>query len=222
MMSLLDLEYRNLIAIQVRGREFIFRVDHYVPDGRVRISGPASEHDWGYDFVAALTAANNGISHVDFTRDVLKYAIDNLPNLAEADVDDIALDLEDVRTALNPPTAEDINLLPDEWILLLKDYQKALEHALQRKQIDGYVYVLKSVSGHYKIGRTKDPKDRLKTFSVKLPFEVEYELLIPSSNHKALEAELHQRFKEKHINGEWFSLAQDDIEALRLEYGSDV
>jgi hypothetical protein len=84
----------------------------------------------------------------------------------------------------------------------------------------GYVYILRSETGHYKIGRTTNPEDRLTTFSVKLPFRVNYELVISSDHHRQFEIELHKRFADKRIDGEWFALTTEDIEALRQEYGS--
>jgi hypothetical protein len=97
--------------------------------------------------------------------------------------------------------------------------ETARRHKERGQPIDGYVYILRAESGQYKIGRSKNPSDRLKTFSVKLPFRVEYEIVIPSSDHRLLERKLHERFAEKWIDGEWFSLAPEDIMALRIEYG---
>lgn len=82
----------------------------------------------------------------------------------------------------------------------------------------GYVYVLQSDSGFYKIGRTVNPHNRLKTFEVKLPFVVDYTLVIESEAHIKLERDLHQRFSDKRKAGEWFALCPLDIEALRQEY----
>ena len=84
----------------------------------------------------------------------------------------------------------------------------------------GYVYVLRSTTGAYKIGYATNPADRLKTFTVKLPFEVEYELLIKTDDMRALEAELHERYTDKHINGEWFALTADDLAELRTLGGA--
>ena len=79
----------------------------------------------------------------------------------------------------------------------------------------GYVYVLRSPTGAFKIGYTNNPSNRLRTFSVKLPFEVDYELLIKTDDMRDLEAELHDYFAEKAINGEWFALTADDLAELR-------
>jgi len=86
----------------------------------------------------------------------------------------------------------------------------------------GYVYILQSDSGLYKIGRTVDPHNRIKTFHVKLPFVVAYTLVIKSEAHIQLERDLHQRFGDKRKDGEWFALRSSDIEALRKEYKDEV
>lgn len=79
----------------------------------------------------------------------------------------------------------------------------------------GFVYLLQSQSGHYKIGRTTNPQNRLKTFSVKLPFEVEYICLIQVQDMYQMESELHTRFAEKRINGEWFNLSPEDVNYIK-------
>lgn len=79
----------------------------------------------------------------------------------------------------------------------------------------GYVYLLKSPLGAYKIGKTSNPDNRIKTFSVKLPFEVEYTCVIKCVDMNELEKRLHAKFADKRINGEWFALTTDDIEYIR-------
>lgn len=88
--------------------------------------------------------------------------------------------------------------------LLLQDNHGAL----------GYVYVLKSDSGHYKIGKTANPDDRIETFEIKLPMEVKYLVLIQSHNYHRLEALLHRQYRHKRINGEWFNLSPTDLMLL--------
>jgi hypothetical protein len=86
------------------------------------------------------------------------------------------------------------------------------------KILNGYVYILK-VIGHdnlYKIGRTKNPVNRLKTFSVKLPFIVDYEHLIQSDDMYKLENELHRKFRKQRQRGsEFFLLSESDIRYLK-------
>lgn len=79
----------------------------------------------------------------------------------------------------------------------------------------GFVYLIQSPTGAYKIGRTVDPGDRLKTFAVKLPFEVEFLVLLGTDDMYKLEAKLHRKFKKQRINGEWFRLSHDDIKYIQ-------
>jgi hypothetical protein len=85
---------------------------------------------------------------------------------------------------------------------------------LERGRV-GYVYLIHSVTGHYKIGRTSDPQNRMKTFTVKLPFEVEYVCIIACEDMHQLEWDLHQKYHDKRVNGEWFQLDPDDVEYIK-------
>jgi hypothetical protein len=79
----------------------------------------------------------------------------------------------------------------------------------------GYVYLIQSPTGSYKIGRSKNIANRLKTFNVKLPFEIEIEHVISCSDYRAAERELHKRYADKRVNGEWFALTRDDVEQIK-------
>jgi hypothetical protein len=79
----------------------------------------------------------------------------------------------------------------------------------------GYVYLVRSVSSAYKIGRTRNPEDRQRTFGIQLPFEVEFIALIEAEDMYTLERELHNRFAQKRINGEWFALSASDVEFIK-------
>lgn len=97
-------------------------------------------------------------------------------------------------------------------------YPRRRPEPVRKKKRDGYVYVIKSPTGHYKIGRASDPYDRMKVFEVKLPFEVEFEHLIKTKDMYLLESELHVRFESQRVNGEWFLLTSDDVAAIKQEY----
>lgn len=79
----------------------------------------------------------------------------------------------------------------------------------------GYVYVVKADNGLYKIGKAKKPAMRIQTLGVKLPYVLDTVLLIESGNYSMLERELHQRFADKRLSGEWFALTPEDLEYLR-------
>lgn len=79
----------------------------------------------------------------------------------------------------------------------------------------GYVYLIQELNdGHFKIGRTRNPNNRLETFGVKLPAKIDYICLIPTEDTHLLENNLHWLFKHRHVAGEWFALSDDDVASI--------
>jgi len=78
----------------------------------------------------------------------------------------------------------------------------------------GYIYLLQGV-GVYKIGRTKSPKRRYSTLSVKLPFDVKIVHLIKTNDMASAEKYLHDKYQQKRVRGEWFKLSDSDIKETR-------
>ena len=80
----------------------------------------------------------------------------------------------------------------------------------------GWVYLIKSDTGHYKIGQTSNLHDRLRTFEVKLPFEITpIHAFFCHYDRLFCEKWLHEKFAAKRIRGEWFSLTNDDVEFIK-------
>lgn len=96
-----------------------------------------------------------------------------------------------------------------------KTREKERREARKREPKPGYIYLIQSPTGHYKIGRTKDLHNRLKTFGVQLPFEVEFICVIETDDMYGLERRLHEHFAAKRVNGEWFALDTADVEFLK-------
>jgi hypothetical protein len=86
----------------------------------------------------------------------------------------------------------------------------------------GYIYVIKSEYG-YKIGKSRNLKDRTRLFSVKLPFPVSIEMSGWSPTYSQKERDLHRRFAHKRLEGEWFNLTGADLDLIRedLSAGRD-
>lgn len=80
-----------------------------------------------------------------------------------------------------------------------------------RPKIPGYVYLLFSENGFCKIGKSKSPADRLKTLSVKLPFDIEPLSFFVCDDYNLAERMLHEHFSHKRVRGEWFNLSDEDI-----------
>lgn len=113
---------------------------------------------------------------------------------------------------------ESINWVCDNAMVELQRRQNIPEPQKEPKKQSartGYVYLIQSPTGTYKIGRTVDPDNRMKTFTVKLPFEVEYVCTIQTEDMHALEKQLHGHFASKRVSGEWFSLTPDDVEYIK-------
>ena len=78
----------------------------------------------------------------------------------------------------------------------------------------GVVYVLKSAYG-YKVGRTRSVPDRMRTFGVQLPFAYSIPMCVWFDDCHVAEKRYHDLFSNKRINGEWFDLADEDVEIIR-------
>lgn len=87
-------------------------------------------------------------------------------------------------------------------------------------QIDrtGWVYLLQLDSGHYKIGRTTNPKSRIKTFGSKLPSAmIKYAHLIQTDDSYTLESKLHREFDARRSldSREYFLLSEKDVRWIK-------
>ncbi|KWT98198.1 hypothetical protein APY03_0869 [Variovorax sp. WDL1] len=78
----------------------------------------------------------------------------------------------------------------------------------------GVVYVLKSAYG-YKVGRTNNVPNRMRTFGVQLPFFYTIPLCAWFDDCHVAERRYHDMFAAKRINGEWFDLDEADIAHIR-------
>ncbi len=120
---------------------------------------------------------------------------------------------EQVRGFIRILTAY-LNEFPDE--------QLESEHEAFRREyfphefdlLPGYVYLMKDTEGWYKIGMSDDPDRRLKAISRK---HKGAKLLhtIPADQMDKAEIALQDKYRSKHIRGDWFSLSGDDIAAIQ-------
>lgn len=121
---------------------------------------------------------------------------------------------------LDTHTPQEIAGLNQRHARAMADRERQLDELKRKRgstrvQRNGYVYLIQSDRGYYKIGRTANPSDRAITFSALLPFEIEFICLIPTGDMVSLETALHRRFADKRVNGEWFDLAPEDVEYIR-------
>jgi hypothetical protein len=82
----------------------------------------------------------------------------------------------------------------------------------------GYVYIMQSVGlTHIKIGSSRNPDRRRRTFATgnSLPLQILRE--IPSQDAPRLERELHRRFAQDRLHGDWFDLPPERLQQLLQE-----
>lgn len=101
-----------------------------------------------------------------------------------------------------------------ESTIAVQGEQEHYEYQYDRKGKNGYVYILGG-AGYYKIGLSKDPKQRISSFAPKLPFDTEIVHIIKTNDMYRLESELHAKFSGKRSNGEWFELDESELEQIR-------
>ena len=76
---------------------------------------------------------------------------------------------------------------------------------------NGFVYLAKSDTGHYKIGMSKNPFGRVKHFKTQMPVNVKLIHFFPCDNPRRVEGMLHEWFSEYRYKGEWFNLPEEAV-----------
>lgn len=111
--------------------------------------------------------------------------------------------------------------MKQEYIYLLEEINDNL-----RKQLEfvreipsngsGAVYVLRQAgTSNYKIGCTSNYTQRKARFDIRLPFDVEEVLVFKTPKYRQVEAEAHEHFSQKRLNGsEFFELSDEEIDSL--------
>lgn len=99
-----------------------------------------------------------------------------------------------------------------------KAYRRLLERIKHMfpAAMPGQVYLLKSPTGHLKIGYSKNPPKRAKRIAAGLPFDLETVHTIPTNQMAGLEYELHDKYEGRRIKKtEWFTLTEQEVDDIR-------
>ena len=97
---------------------------------------------------------------------------------------------------------------------------KKPEYIRAKKETDhGYVYIIRAENNVYKIGKAKRLDERVNTFGVKLPIKTELYCSCEMDDYSKFEKDMHIRFAEKRVHGEWFNLTERDLEEIKALMG---
>lgn len=77
-----------------------------------------------------------------------------------------------------------------------------------------FVYIIKGYGRWYKIGVSREPKNRLKQLQTACPFKLEIVKTISTHKATTLEMDIHERFIDRRGEGEWFRLTESDLKEL--------
>lgn len=80
--------------------------------------------------------------------------------------------------------------------------------------MNGYVYVLRSQDGYFKIGCSANWEHRVRTISSSLPNKPKLVLVLRTGDMRATEKAIHRFYSRGRTNGEWFRLYQGDVTSL--------
>lgn len=97
---------------------------------------------------------------------------------------------------------------------LFQDTEKDKQRLLSNKE--EYVYFIRQ-RRYIKIGRSRDWHARLQALQAATPYKLEPVMIIKTKDSVRLEKELHYRYRDYRVRGEWFKLSKNQIDELRRE-----
>jgi predicted GIY-YIG superfamily endonuclease len=77
---------------------------------------------------------------------------------------------------------------------------------------EGFVYLMRSGNGYHKIGISKNMRNRLDGLKRQFPIQIDVVHKIASRDYRKAERFLHDKYRAKRAENEWFSLAPQDIQ----------
>ena len=92
-----------------------------------------------------------------------------------------------------------------------RERQREEQELYEQNQKAGYVYLMRSSNGYYKIGISKNVKNRLGDIKRQFPIQVEIIHYIACADQRKTEAFLHRKYFAKRVEYEWFDLDAQDI-----------
>lgn len=119
--------------------------------------------------------------------------------------------LEDVKEEMEKVLKEQI--ATDDAEVALSQERENIPSVI-RKDRPGYIYLVKA-DKYFKIGLSKNPKVRFSQIGLQLPYPYEVLHIIPATNMYEAEMKLHEKYAHQRLNGEWFSLTENEVTEIR-------
>jgi len=116
----------------------------------------------------------------------------------------------------------------NEWVEgpVFRSLVRSMKREMMRKydfnKGMGFVYLMCSENGYYKIGRAKDVKRRLDGLVRQFPIRIEVEHRIACLDYCQVEGFLHEKFAEKRVQHEWFKLDPQDVDWIKSQKDYDL
>lgn len=127
-------------------------------------------------------------------------------------------DYKEIRNVVEEYNTTLKMLLPESFNRVFSRYfTSSVNDIFKDEETKEYkTYIVKNSNNSlYKIGRTKqEVKNRIKQWEFLACANIDETIIID----KDVENELHRKFKDKRIKGEWFELSINDIEYIREKY----
>lgn len=97
-----------------------------------------------------------------------------------------------------------------------RQYQEYLKfNQVEDIRLFGYIYLMISANGLYKIGRAKNVQARLTSLNREIPIKTELVHQIASNNYLKAELFMHVKFADKCVKYEWFDLSQEQVDWIK-------
>lgn len=96
-----------------------------------------------------------------------------------------------------------------------KEEQERLSNLPTPRINNGYVYLMQSGNGYYKIGISTNIEQRIYGIKRQFPVKIEVVHYFACYEHRKVEKYLHNKYSSKRIEYEWFQLDTKDIEWIK-------
>jgi len=137
-------------------------------------------------------------------------------------IDAVISKLKEIQS-LSPETIEQYNLIRETqaYESMIDDMMGETPKRNRRRKKDpvpGFIYLIADGHGNTKIGRTRNWKTRVCQF----PPSCKPVLIFGTEDYIKEEKDLHTRYSNKCVQGEWFQLVQSDIQEIRSAHSNHI